>query len=168
MEQFEIERKFLIRRPAEAFLRQRASCTDILQTYLRAGKGESARVRRRSDGTRVQYTHTVKTRLNDRRRIEREREITSEEYEALLQTADPDRRPIEKQRWVLEYRGQSFEIDVFAFWPHQAYLELELDDEEQAIDFPPEIEILREVTGDKRYTNAALARAIPAKDEYEE
>ena len=33
------------------------------------------------------------------------------------------------------------------------------------IDFPPELERIREVTGDRRYTNRALAREIPEEDE---
>lgn len=164
MEHYEIERKFLIRRPSEAFLRERAKGTDILQTYLLAPEGETARVRRRSDGQTVCYTHTVKIKLSPIRRIEREREISSEEYEQLLTQADPACRPIRKTRWVLDYRGQSFEIDVFDFWKNQAYLELELSDESQEIYFPPEISLIREVTRDMRYTNASLAREIPAED----
>lgn len=166
-EHFEIERKFLIERPSKAYLRENASGTEIVQTYLLAPKGETERVRSRSDGTGAVYTHTVKRKLTRVRRIEQEREITREEYEALLTRADPERNTIHKQRWVLVYRGQSFEIDVFPFWERQAYLELELDDEEQPIDFPPEIRVLREVTDDARYTNAALAREIPAEDTYE-
>ena len=46
-------------------------------------------------------------------------------------------------------------------------MELELSAEDQHIDFPPDIEVLREVTGDKRYTNSALAKKIPAEDEKE-
>ena len=37
----------------------------------------------------------------------------------------------------------------------------ELEDEEQPIDLPPQIRILREVTADSRYTNAALSLKIP-------
>lgn len=166
-EHFEIERKFLIERPPERFLLENASGTEIVQTYLLAPKGETERVRSRSDGTGTVYTHTVKRKITRVRRIEQEREITREEYDALLTRADPERNAIHKQRWVFVYRGQSFEIDVFPFWEHQAYLELELDDEEQPIDFPPEIRVLREVTDDARYTNAALAREIPAEDRYE-
>ena len=60
---------------------------------------------------------------------------------------------------------QRFEIDLFPFWKKQAYLELELRDESQTIDFPPALERIREVTGDGRYTNRALAREIPEEDE---
>ena len=164
---YEIERKFLIRRPEHQWLERHAQGSRITQTYLKAAHGESERVRKREYADHVSFTHTVKQKLSDLRRIEKEREISPKEYTALLTRADPGRRPIEKERWVLEYQNQAFEIDVFPFWSKQAYMELELSAEDQHIDFPPEIEVLREVTGDKRYTNSALAKEIPAEDEKE-
>lgn len=164
-EPYEIERKFLIARPSREYLEARAEATEIVQTYLLAAPGETERVRKRGKNGVYVYTHTCKLRLSDLRRIEREEEIGEADYEALLRRADPACRPIQKERWVLPYRGQSFEIDLFPFWEHQAYLELELTDESQEIDFPPEIRILREVTADRRYSNAALARRIPEEEE---
>ena len=164
-EHYEIERKFIIRRPDRAYLEAHAEPTCILQTYLLGEPGETTRVRKRWSGGEVRYTLTVKTRVNAMRQIERERELSEREYEELLKTADPERKPIRKERWVLPYRGQRFEIDLFPFWKKQAYLELELGDESQEIEFPPALEIIREVTGDSRYTNRALAREIPDEDE---
>ena len=164
---FEIERKFLIRRPDRDWLCRHASASQITQTYLKIVPGESARVRKRVYGDHISYTHTMKQKISDMRRVEREIEISQEEYEKLLKQAHPARRTIEKERWVLNYHNQAFEIDLFPFWEKQAYLELELESEEQEIDFPPDIEILREVTADKRYTNAALAKEIPDEDEKE-
>ena len=163
-EHFEIERKFLIRRPSLSYLEQYAERSEITQTYLSAPAGQTERVRRRGKDGVYAYTHTCKIRLNTVRRIEQETEITRAEYETLLKRADPKCRPIRKERWVLPYRGQSFEIDIFPFWERQAYLELELGDEGQEIDFPPDICLLREVTADPRYTNAALAREIPEEE----
>ena len=164
---YEIERKFLIRRPEHLWLEQHAQGSRITQTYLKAVNGKSERVRKREYADHVSYTHTVKQKLSDLRRIEKEREISSKEYKALLTRADPERRTIEKERWVLEYQNQAFEIDLFPFWSKQAYMELELSAEDQHIDFPPNIEVLREVTGDKRYNNSSLAKEIPAEDEKE-
>ena len=164
-EHYEIERKFIIRRPELAFLEANGESSEILQTYLIGRPGETSRVRKRWSGDEVHYYYTSKTRVNAMRQIEREWEIDEAEYEELLKTADPERRPIRKQRWLLAYRGQTFEIDLFPFWERQAYMELELLDEKQGIDFPPALEVIREVTGDRRYTNSALAREIPEEDE---
>ena len=167
MEHYEIERKFIIRRPERQYLEKHGSVTQIIQTYLIGKPGETTRVRKRWNREYTSYTLTIKSRVNAMRQIERERELRVEEYQELLKTADPERKPIRKERWVVEYRGQRFEIDVFPFWEHQAYLELELQDECQTIDFPPELEIICEVTGDSRYTNRGLAKEIPPEIEKE-
>ena len=62
---------------------------------------------------------------------------------------------------MLAYEGKEFEIDVYPFWQDKAVMEIELTDETETVKLPPEIEIIKEVTRDRRYTNAALAREIP-------
>ena len=86
------------------------------------------------------------------------------DYTSFLKKADPRRNTIRKTRYCLPYEGQLFEIDVFPFWQDRAYLEIELKNEDQSICFPPEIELIREVTEDPRYTNAALSLQIPMDD----
>lgn len=159
---YEIERKFLICRPEEAWLEKNCQGSDIVQTYLKSeAAGRKERVRRREGKNGVVYTHTRKRRLSDLRREEQEREISEAEYRALLQRADPARRIIRKRRYVLPWQGKDFEIDIFPFWQDQAVMEIELTEETEAVQLPPEITVIREVTGDRRYTNAALAKAIP-------
>lgn len=162
---FEIERKYLIAMPDPAFLEREARPSQIEQTYLRRPAPHvTARVRKRGQDGAWTYTHTQKTRLSDLRRLEDEREIDREEYEALLAQADPNRRVICKTRWVLPWKGQEFEIDVFPFWEDRALMEIELRDENQTVELPPQIRVLREVTADKRYTNASLSKEIPVED----
>ena len=158
---YEIERKYLIRYPDRELLDNCAKKTEITQTYLQSRGGPTARVRKRGlDGTYV-YTHTQKTRISDVKRIELEREISEEEYTRLLEDADRSRSVIHKTRYCLDYREQMFEIDIYPFWTDRAIMEIELDDEGQDILFPPFIEIISEVTSDKRYTNSSLARHVP-------
>ena len=162
---YEIERKYLIRRPAAAWLEANCQASDIIQTYLKAeAPGHSDRVRRREGKNGVVYTHTVKRRISDLCREEQEREISEAEYLALLRRADPERRVIEKRRYVLPYAGREFEIDVYPFWHNQAFMEIELTSEKEEAELPPEIRAIREVTADRRYTNSALARAIPEEE----
>lgn len=162
---FEIERKFLIRMPDLAWLRSAASASKITQTYLLVEQeGMSERVRRRETGESVVYTHTKKARITARKRIEIEDEISRGEYETLLLRADPNRRVIEKTRYCLPVGQYLYEIDVFPFWAHQAFLEIELNDESQRFPWPEGISCIREVTDDRRYTNAALALMIPEEE----
>ncbi len=162
---FEIERKYLIRMPDEDWLRANATPSRITQTYLLPPAPHiNARVRKRGHEGAWVYTHTQKTRISDLRRIEDEREVSEEEYRKLLQQADPERNVIHKTRWVLPWNGQSFEIDVFPFWSDRALMEIELTHEEQSVQLPPAIEVIREVTADRRYTNASLSREIPREE----
>lgn len=160
MEHLEIERKYLIRMPKAALLRS-LPASEIEQIYLQMSDGTRERIRRRDYGDRTVYSHTAKQRLSDLTRIEIEREITAEQYGELLKLADPSRSAIRKKRYLYDYDAQLFEIDVFPFWQDRALMELELESEGQEIRFPQEIEIIREVTSEKRYTNSAIAREIP-------
>ena len=102
-----------------------------------------------------------KKRLSDLTRIEIEDEITEEAYTELAKRKDPDRNVIRKTRYLYDYRRQIFEIDVFPFWMDRALMELELQSEDQQILLPPDITVVRDVTAEKAYTNASIARAVP-------
>lgn len=163
---FEIERKYLIRRPEEDWLRTLPDRSEIVQTYLVTPEdGGRARVRKRTRNGATVYTHTIKRRVNDLRAVELEREIDAEEYEKLLERADPKRRTLYKTRCCLTYRGQLFEIDLYPFWTDRAIMEIELEDESQPVELPPEIELMEEVSSDRRYSNAALAKWLAGTDD---
>ncbi|MBQ7692884.1 MAG: hypothetical protein IJT29_04660 [Oscillospiraceae bacterium] len=157
---FEIERKFLIAMPDPAFL-ERCERSEITQTYLLGEPNTTERVRKRVREGGCEYTHTVKRKLNSMRRIEEEHKIDAEEYATLLLRADPGRRPIEKTRYCFRSGNLLWELDVFPFWKDRAFLEIELTDEKDAFTLPPEVRLIREVTDDPRYTNAALSLEIP-------
>ncbi len=162
----EIERKFLIVMPDEGILaaQEGAFCDRIVQTYLTAEPGVTARVRRREGRAGVSYTHTEKRRLTNITAWEDEREIDGDEYRALLERADPALRPIEKRRWTVPSGGLLLEIDIYPFWQRQAVLEVELPAEDTSLSFPPFLRILREVTDDRRYKNVSLARCVPPEE----
>ena len=160
---FEIERKFLIAMPDEAFLKS-CSASAITQIYLVSDGNTTERVRERAYPDHCEYTHTIKYKLNNMRRIEDERQIDEDTYTALLERADPARRPIRKVRYCFEHDGRLWELDVFPFWKNSAYLEIELTGEDEAFTLPPGLRLLREVTDDPRYTNAALSLHIPDEE----
>lgn len=154
----EIERKFLIRQTAELF-HKCSEKTDIVQTYLlKTDPSLQRRVRSMTANGCTKFFYTEKRFLSASTREENEREISCEEYEALLGEADSSLVPIIKTRHILIYNSQRFEIDCYPFSQSLASMELELSDEHQVIYFPPFADIIKEVTGDKRYSNAALAK----------
>ena len=159
----EIERKFLIRYPAESVLKTIPACdrSAIVQTYLESEPGVTRRVRMRSycDGTK--YYKTEKIRRTTLTCDEFEGEITKNEYESLLESADKSRRPVKKERILLKSGNHTFEIDIYPFWGDRAIMEVELSAEDETFTVPAGIEIIKEVSDDKRYKNAALAKEIP-------
>ena len=160
---FEIERKFLIAMPEKEFL-EKCERSEITQTYLLGDENTTERVRKRVRGDKCEYTHTVKLRLNSMRRIETENVIDEAAYLELLKRADPARTPIEKVRCCFTQDGLFWELDVFPFWDDRAFLEIELTDEGDEFALPPGIRLIREVTDDPRYTNAALSLSIPDEE----
>ena len=155
---FEIERKFLITYPDVNRLESWPGMTrfEMVQTYLLSPPGDEVRVRQRTENGRSQWFHTVK-RGEGIKRQEEEREITQAEYQAFLSQADPTKRVLRKTRYCLPYRGKLLEVDLYPFWQDQAVLEVELEHEGDLISIPPELTVLREVTGDAAYKNAVLA-----------
>ena len=160
-EPMEIERKYLIAYPDVKALEKLPNCrrVDIVQTYLQCDADEEeVRIRQRGyDGNYI-YFKTRKRKVDAVKRVEVEERLTQEEYLALLVQADPSCRPIHKQRYCLTENGLYYEIDVYPEWQDKAIMEIELRSETQKIVFPDCVKVIREVTGEKAYTNHALAK----------
>ena len=155
---YEIERKFLIEYPDVAWLESLPNCSrvDVIQTYLTAPEGEERRVRQRGQDGHYLFFSTTK-RGTGLKRVEVEKRLTKDEYLAAMMEADVTRRQIRKTRYCLTWGTQYFEIDVYPFWQDRAIVEIELTDENDPIEFPPQLRVIREVTDDPSYKNAALA-----------
>lgn len=155
----EIERKFLVEFPDIKKLDVRRK-TGIIQTYLRHGENNSQRrVRRLEEDGSVFYTYTEKIFISPTIREETEFEISRMEYERLLTEADKELVPVDKVRFCFNYKDQLFELDTYPFSRKLAVMELELDTPEQAIDFPDNVRVIKDVTADGSYSNASLSAA---------
>ena len=155
---FEIERKFLIKYPCVETLLKNPLCRqlDIEQFYLNGG----GRVRKIKENGKITYIKTVKKHITDIKREEREWEIGEDEYLSELENKADGTNIIKKTRYAYPFENLIFEIDVFLFWNDRAFLEIELEEENQEFSLPCFIEIIKEVTSDKRYNNSSLAREI--------
>ena len=156
---YEMERKFLIAYPDLNWLENNPLCHKVRidHTYLISDSGEEIRVRRRGENGNYIYYETHKRQLDGMKRISTETRLSLADYRRRLKSADPSRSTIHKTRFCLTYDNQYFEIDIFPFWTDKAILEIEIRDENTPIRFPKEIQVLKEVTGDPAYKNAALA-----------
>lgn len=164
MKQIEIERKFLIAMPDIKFLMSLDGCvvTKIFQTYTL----NNIRIRKCIKDNKESYIKTIKRKISDISRIEEECEISKEEYVALLASVDPDRKTLEKIRYAIPYNNKLLEIDVFPFWKKQAFLEIELESENEEFSLPDFIKVIREVTFENQYKNYSLAKNIPEEENF--
>ena len=76
-----------------------------------------------------------------------------------MKEADPEARSIHKTRYHLPSGGRCFEVDIFPEWTDRAFVEIEMESETARFEIPECLEVIKEVTDDGRYTNAALARS---------
>lgn len=156
---YEIERRFLVQIPEIQKLDVKRKI-DILQTYLVSGENNAQRrVRKITEGENTVYTFTEKLFISAVTRKEMEYEINESEYQRLAVQARPDCSPIEKTRYCFDYSGQEFVLDTYPFSDTLGIMEIELERESQEIDFPERVSVLKEVTGDSRYSNASIATA---------
>lgn len=157
----ETERKFLIKYPDTALLASIGGTLvkEITQTYLLCDTG-SLRVRKTTCEGATVYHRNEKRHVTDITSEEYEKEISEEAYTELLRCADMSRKPIEKTRYAIPFDGHIVEVDVYPFWSDRAVMEIELLSEDEAYTVPECIEIIKEVTADKRYSNRALSKQI--------
>lgn len=123
----------------------------IEQGYLSTGN-VTVRVRR-LDERRIL---TIKTGWG-RSRVEVERDLEPDEFDALWENATELR--IRKRRHLIALGGGlTAELDLFdGDLTGRSIVEVEFDDDETAEAFTPPAWFGREVTDDRRYTNAGLA-----------
>ena len=159
----EIERRFVIRKPSADLLRALGdiSVSDIEQTYLESAPHITRRVRKRTEGGASRFYETSKIRIDTASAIEDEREITEEEYLSLLPLKKRGSKTIFKQRTAVPYGGRLLEIDEYPEWRNTCVLEVELDSADMPLKLPASIEVIKEITGEGRYSNASLSFVFP-------
>ena len=157
----ETKRKYLIARPDLRMLKQRPHCqrVEITQAYLRSEiPGETIRIRQRGLNGSYVYFKTRKRSVDGMKRVEMEERLTRHEYLDLLMQADPAYRPIRKERYCLSENGLYYNIDIYPEWDDRALMDVELYSADDKVVFPEGIDVIREVTGEKEFTNPYIAR----------
>jgi len=144
----EIERKFLL---LNNLWKSEAVGVHYKQAYLNE-KGDNT-IRVRIEGKQAKLT--IKSKATNISRMEFEYDIPMEDAEKLFLIAKTP--AVEKYRYKIEYAGNIWEVDEFLGDNEGLVIaEIELESENQTFQKPSWIGM--EVSGDKRYTNANLAR----------
>lgn len=154
----EIERKFLIKPISITDIPVHFVKVDIEQIYLISIRpNEETRVRRRGQDGSYTYYRTIKKNVGDGIRTESEEQIDKREYDYSLKYRLPNSRVIKKERICFLWLDQYFELDKFSDPADLWLLEVELTSRHNAINIPPFIDVIKEVTDDPAYKNATLA-----------
>ena len=151
----EIERKFLVSGDYKA---SAYKASRISQGYLCSDPARTVRVRLK-DGKGFL---TIKGAGDESgmSRFEWEKEISADDAKALLEICEPG--VIDKTRHLVKVGGHTYEVDEFhGDNEGLTVAEIELSDEAEAFERPSWLG--KEVTGDARYYNSALAKH-PYKD----
>ena len=150
---YEIERKYLVR--DDSWRASGCPALTVRQAYL-ASNFTTTRIRIIDD---ARAFLTIKSAVSGIRRLEFEYEIPLNDAASLLELRESGL--IDKLRYRLPWNGLTWEIDVFHGDNHGLVIaEIELPHEHQAFIRPDWLG--REVTSDRRYSNASLA-ATPFK-----
>lgn len=165
-EPYEIERKFLIKKPNIEWLNNYSKCSkvEILQTYLTSKDNIERRIRQRGINGNYTYYLTTKKVITGLQRIENEYKISQDQYINFLFEIDNKIGSIRKTRYCLEYKCQYFEIDIYPDWDNTAILEIELSNANEVINIPHGIEVIKEVTNDPAFKNINIAKNLRKKN----
>ncbi len=149
----EIERKFVL----SALPPDKGPGYRIRQGYLQANPARAVRIRTVEGPARTEAFLTVKGPAAPGHFSRYEFETPLELHDAEAMLALCELPPIEKTRYRYPWCGFVWELDAFT-GPNAGLLlaEVELEHETQGVEIPPFV--LREVTGDPRYFNLALAK----------
>ena len=161
--QIEIERKYVIRMPDVDILKRQEDYTvsEIRQTYLESPPEVTHRVRMRVYPERIVYTETRKIRIDKISSYEDERQIDEATYNTLIRGIKEGTRTLTKTRHTFKFYDRIFEVDIYPEWNGSCILEIELPSSETEIEMPLFISVIKEVSGDKKYTNASMSKEFP-------
>ena len=152
--------KYLIAMPDLSLIvkKYNAATLDMMQTYLHETNPQiERRIRQQKNGTEYLYFYTEKHTMPDNTKWDTEKPISQKEYIQYLMEGDMSLHAVHKIKYRFTYGDQRFEIDVYPFSQDKAIMFRYAESEEAAL--PPEITVLREVTGEPEYKNKQLAKS---------
>lgn len=154
------ERKFLIENIDEIGLSAYDPVVQtITQTYLKErAKGTERRTRKVLSNNAISYFYSEKRPISPIESIENERLLSQKEYIRLTEEVDPVYGSVGKRRFCFKYNDRYYTIDSYPIIPDYAILNVQLNDKDEQPDLPPEICVVKEVTGDPNYQGHMISK----------
>lgn len=110
---------------------------------------------------KITYTYNEKLNISGFSRLEKEVVLTQQDYLLALRQCDTTLSPITKTRYAIPLDGFVYEIDIYPFGRQYAIMEVELANKDIHPPIPHFVNIVKEVTHDKAFSNHSLAQSIP-------
>ena len=151
------KRKFLVAMPDRAALTKSygALPVEMMQTYLLSSDPEvERRIRQQTSFGDQLFFYTTKRVAEDGTRWVTERPISEKDYVTYLMEADLALHSVRKLKYRFTCNSRRMELDVYPFSRDRAILFVY---GAEPFALPPEIEVIKDVTGDPAYKNRALA-----------
>lgn len=155
------KRKYLIEKPDCDVLISKygAVPAEMMQTYLTSNNFNVVRrVRQEKNGSDYLYFYTEKRIADDGTRWITERPISEKQYIAHLMECDMSLHGVRKTKYRFTLDDRRFEIDIYPFSDDRAIMFVYFNGEDVGA-LPPEIEVIKDVTGDLQYKNRSLAKS---------
>ena len=151
----EIERKWLIDINQVPYDLDTLQSYEIIQAYI--SFSPTIRIRQIDHGAKNILTIKSSSKDGGLSREEYEIEITGKQFDELLKKCEG--KILSKTRYIVKEDGLKLEIDIFHDdYEGLCYMEIEFKDPLQAKEYPDPFWAKKDVTYNKRYTNASLAR----------
>lgn len=154
------KRKYLISMPDCKALEANygAAPLSMMQTYLTSGNPNvERRVRQQKNGGEYLYFYTEKRRGEDGNNWVTEKPISEKEYISYLMECDLSLHSVRKTKYNFVCEDHRMAVDVYPFSEDRAILFI-YGKQSEYTPIPPEIKIIRDVTGDAEYKNRVLAK----------
>ena len=152
------KRKYLIAMPELSMLCQEYSAVavEMMQTYLNSSNPrQERRIRQQKNGQDYLYFYTEKRIAEDGSRWVTEKPISEKEYVRYLMDCDLSLHSVRKTKYRFNRGSRPMAIDVYPFSKDKAVLFVFGTGGDFTL--PPELHILRDITGDPAYKNRQLA-----------
>ena len=108
----------------------------------------------------ISYSYCEKRPISPIERIENERLLSQKDYLRKTEEVDPEFGSVSKRRFCFRYEGHYCTVDTYPTNADTAILDVQLNDKDEEVKLPPEIRVIKEVTGDVNYQGHMISKRL--------
>lgn len=133
--------------------------THIIQHFLKSASGTERRIRRREKDGSVLYYYAEANMLTANTRIKKDRIISERQYQEYGSEIDNSLHVIDKERYSFLSGDLFYKLDIFDFDTTKALLSVQVTHENQEVDVPEFVKVIKDVSDILNYKNYYLAKS---------